>query len=552
MASHGPEPEPRPDAGPELRPDTGRAVETGRAWRRPRAPLRMAASAAALVTLLAGPSSAPGGSAAMIEAWDEVGDARTATPIKHLVVLFQENVPFDRYFGVYPRALNPPGEPRFEAAPGTPAVNGLTDGATDPLLTRNPNAAAPHRLGRGQPNVCGSNHGYTAEQKAVNHGRMDRFVEETGNHGAGCDPTLGMGYFDGNTVTALWSYAQRFAMSDNAFETTFGPSHLGVLNLVSGQTHGAVVSRQTGDVVDGTMIVNVEPAFEDCPRAPVTAALTGRNIGDLLSGRHVTWGWFSDGFAPTARRPDGSAVCGATTTNRAGTTRERYDGGDEGFQYYASTANPHHLPPSSVAAIGHPDRANHQYDLADLWDAAEGGHLPAVSFVKAAGAHQGGGGASGPLDEQAFVVGFVNRLQRLPSWPDTALVILYDDSDGSYDHVVPPLVNTSQIPADALTGPGRCGDAPPALAGYQGRCGYGPRLPFLLISPWSKVNHVDHTLIDQTSVLRFIEDNWGLGRLGDGSFDALAGPLTGLLDVRRHDEPLFLSPETGLPTPTPP
>jgi phospholipase C len=483
------------------------------------------------------------------EHWATVGDADTTTPIKHLVVLFQENVPFDRYFGVYPRALNPPGEPRFVAAPGTPPVNGLAAG----LLASNPNLAAPRRLARTQRNVCGSSHGYTAEQKALNGGRLDRFVQETGNHAPGCDPTLGMGYFDGNTVTALWNYAQRFAMNDAHFATTFGPSHLGALNLVSGSTHGAVPSHPTGDVLDGTMIVNVQPAFEDCPRPPLTARMTGRSIGDLLNARHVTWGWFSDGFRPTSRRPDGTAVCAATAANRYGLTRARYDGGDEGFQYYASTANPHHLPPTSVDAIGRQDRANHQYDLADLWAAAEHGRLPAVSFVKAAGAHQGGGGASSPLDEQAFVVGMVNRLQRLPSWRDTAVIIMYDDSDGSYDHVLPPLVNTSQTVADARTGPGRCGDAPPRLGGHQARCGYGPRLPFLMISPWSRVNHVDHTLTDQSSVIRFIEDNWRLGRIGDGSFDELAGPLTGLFDfTARQDEPFVLDPVSGRPARMPP
>src|SRR5215831_18912768 len=81
-------------------------------------------------------------------------DSSTTTPIKHLVVLFQENVPFDRYFGVYPHALNPPGEPRFVAKPDTPSVNGLTEA----LLTANTNAANPRRLDREQPNVCGSNH----------------------------------------------------------------------------------------------------------------------------------------------------------------------------------------------------------------------------------------------------------------------------------------------------------------------------------------------------------------------------------------------------------
>src|SRR3954447_24167133 len=299
---------------------------------------RVSSLAAVWVVLLAALTLSS--SAAGPAGWTTVGDDRTTTRIKHLVVLFQENVPFDRYFGVYPHALNPPGEPRFDAARGTPAVEGLT-GA---VLTANPNAAAPHRLDRTQPNVCGSNHGYIAEQRAVDQGRMDRFVEETGNHTPGCDPTLGMGYFDGNTVTAMWTYAQHFTINDNSFGTTYGPSRVGTLNLVSGQTHGAITNRSTDAVVDGTMIANVEPAFEDCPRAQVTAAMTGRNIGDLLNERHVTWGWFSDGFRPTSRRPDGSAVCDATATNRYGVTRLGYESGDEGFQYYDSTANPHHLP----------------------------------------------------------------------------------------------------------------------------------------------------------------------------------------------------------------
>jgi phospholipase C len=240
-------------------------------------------------------------------------------------------------------------------------------------------------------------------------------------------------------------------------------------------------------------------------------------------------------------------VCGKTATNRHGLTDTVYDSGNEGFQYYRSTANPHHLPPTSVAAIGHDDRANHQYDLGDFWAAANAANLPAVSFLKAGGFQQGGGEDSDPLDEQRFLVDVVNGLQRLPSWRDTAVIIMYDDSDGSYDHVMPPIVNQSQTSADALTGPGQCGSHLPRLAGYHGRCGYGPRLPFLVISPWSRTNFVDHTLTDQTSVIRFIEDNWQLGRIGDGSFDELAGPITHMFDFSAPHAPrVFLDRETGL------
>jgi phospholipase C len=125
---------------------------------------------------------------------------------------------------------------------------------------------------------------------------------------------------------------------------------------------------------------------------------------------------------------------------------------------------------------------------------------------------------------------------------------MYDDSDGGYDHLMPPVINQSQTSADALSGPGQCGTHPPRLAGYQGRCGYGPRLPLLIISPHSRVNWVDHTITDQTSVIRFIEDNWRLGRIGDGSFDALAGSLNGMFDFRHPEASrLFVNPQTGEP-----
>jgi phospholipase C len=471
-------------------------------------------------------------------------DSATATPIKHLVVLFQENVPFDRYFGVYPNALNPAGEPAFTAKSDTPTVNGLTEA----LLTANPNSANPHRLDRTQQNVCGSNHSYTAEQHAYDNRLVDQFVEFTGNHNPGCDPTLGLGYFDGNTVTAMWNFAQGFAMSDNSFGTTFGPSHIGVLNLVSGSTHGAVPNQPTSAIIDGTMIGNVQPPFDDCPISDLTAEMTGKNIGDLLNTKHISWGWFSDGFKPTERLADGTAVCNKLGTNHYGFTDTVYDAGNSGFQYYRSTSNPHHLPPTSVQAIGHDDQANHNYDLEDFFAAASAGNLPAVSFLKAGGFQQGGGEDSSPLDEQNLIVDLVTSLERLPSWKDTAIIFMYDDSDGSYDHVMPPIVNTSQTSADALTGDGQCGTRPPRLGGFQARCGYGPRLPFLVISPWSRVNFVDHTLIDQSSVIRFVEDNWSLGRIGDGSFDALAGPITSMFDFsHRNAKKVFLDRETGLP-----
>jgi phospholipase C len=293
-----------------------------------------------------------------------------------------------------------------------------------------------------------------------------------------------MDYYDGNTVTALWNYAQRFAMSDNSYGTGYGPSTPGAFEIVNGNPFGAVCGPQdavfgpqpecpaaatmsaTAGVVQqpgpGTVYGDPDPQFDVCAHG-ATAALGGATIGDRLRRLGVTWGWFQGGFASPGYAPgqpqsdDLNAVCTSHHTNAAGASVADYSAHHEPFQYFASTANPRHLPPASVAAIGHSDQADHQYDLADFWAAADSGDLPAVSYLKAAKYQDGHAGYSDPLDEQTFLVDTLNRLQHLPEWHDTAVVIAYDDSDGWYDHVMPPVLFGSQTPLDAVTSPGACG-----------------------------------------------------------------------------------------------
>ena len=490
--------------------------------------------------------------------------ADTTTPIKYLVVIYQENVSFDHYFATYPHAENAPGEPAFHPRPGTPTVNGLSG----VLLSRNPNSSPPFRLDRSRAATCDQDHEYKAEQRAYDHGLVDKAVDFTGtasmtNQGTtACHPGDVMGYFDGNTVTALWNYAQYFAMSDNHFATTFGPSTPGALNLIAGQTHGAVgdcgmaapsvgcvatadslITSFGVDIVHNTIIGDVRPKLDDCSSRE-TAEMSGRNVGNLLSENSVTWGFFQGGFKPTGMNA-GKAVCGASHTGSNGLPRNDYIPHHQPFQYYRSTSNPHHLPPTSPGVIGtNEDQANHQYDLSDFWDTVEAHNLPHVTFLKAPGYQDGHAGYSDPLSEQHYLVETINRLQRLPEWESMAIIIAYDDSDGWYDHVMPPIVRTSNTPQDALTGEGSCGQS--ASGSVQGRCGFGPRLPLLIVSPWAKRNFVDHTLIDQTSILRFIEDNWRLGRLGNGSTDEVAGSLGNMFDFAKpHRVMLLLDPASG-------
>jgi phospholipase C len=477
--------------------------------------------------------------------------SKTNTSIKHLVVIFQENVSFDHYFATYPNATNPSGEPKFTSSPATPSVNGLSSH----LLVNNPNgnySVNPFRLDRSQAITCDMDHEYPAEQQAYHGGLLDKFIEFASSTDSNCTDAAHkkqvMGYFDGNTVTALWNYAQHFAMSDNSFATTFGPSTPGALNLISGQTHGATPANIADTVANGTVIADPDPRFDDCSSG-TKIAMSGRNIGTILNSKNITWGWFQGGFKPTSKTADGRAVCGSVHKNINGTEEKDYVPHHEPFMYYSMTANPHHLPPTKVAMIGNTDQAHHQYDLSDFWNAAENGNLPAVSFLKAPKYQNGHAGYSDPIDEQHFLVSTINRIEQLPEWSDIAIIISYDDSDGWYDHVMPPIISQSNDPKyDKLLGSDLCGHV--SRDAYQDRCGYGPRLPLLVISPYSKTTFVDHSITDQTSIIRFIEDNWGLGRLGNLSFDAKAGKIDNMMDFSdgAHASKLFLDPNTGMQT----
>jgi phospholipase C len=198
--------------------------------------------------------------------------------------------------------------------------------------------------------------------------------------------------------------------------------------------------------------------------------------------------------------------------------------------------------------IGRTDQARHMYDLSLFWRAVERGNLPAVSFLKPPTYQTGHPSLSEPLDQQVFLVTTLNRLQRQPEWRHMAVMIAWDDSDGWTDHVMPPIVNSSATAFDTGSeGQPLCGGE---TQGPGARCAYGPRLPFLVISPYAKSNYVSGLLADQTSITRFIEDNWlGGERISDISFDNIAGSLQDMFDFspRRPTPRLFLRPRSGEP-----
>jgi phospholipase C len=522
-----------------------------------------AAAVGAAVIGLSVSSASPGGGSIV---------ASTSTPIKHVVVIFDENVSFDHYFGTYPFATNPPNEPAFHALPGTPNLNGLSNA----LLTANPNLNDPERLDRTQALTCDQNHGYSAEQSAFDGGLMDKFVQDT--TGGGCSQTnypdqssygpngIVMDYYDGNTVTALWNLAQHFTLNDNSYDTQFGPSTPGAINLISGNTNGAVAHGGTSSAIaNGTLFGDGEPLYDQCSNAStplnsdgtpggVTVSFAGKNVGDLMNAKGVTWGWFQGGFAPSAIQ-SGRAICGSSHDNIGDASVTDYVEHHEPFEFYADTSNPDHVAPASVSDVGLSDPANtpanqavnHQYDLSWFFKSLSNGNLPQVSFLKPPAYENAHAGNSDPLDEQRFLVDTINQIEQSPDWASTAIIIAYDDSDGWYDHQMGPIIRPSEDTSDTLDGPGKCGSSatPPA---QNDRCGVGPRTPLLVISPWAKQNFVDNTFTEQASILQFVEDNWNLGRIGNESADAAAGTLDNAFDFDQkygHAPAIIMNDNTG-------
>ncbi len=504
-------------------------------------------------------------------------DTHTATPIKHLVVIYDENISFDHYFATYPKAANTDGT-KFTAAKHTPKADNLLNAG---LLKNNPNLYAPKRLSNAQAMTCDQNHSYGPEQYAADAGKADKYVENTEVNkctGLFGEPGLVMDYYDGNTVTALWNYAQQYSLNDRSFSSVYGPSTPGALNLISGQTHGVISvdpasgtenpkQTKTPDSYTvlspdakgvGTVTNDPDPAYDDCADKDHTstnalAAMQGKNIGDLLNAQGVSWGWFQGGFRPSTawdgKSGDYAKCSGTTHTNVGGAAVVDYSPHHSPFEYYKSTSNPHHLAPKSVAEIGHAGRANHNYDLTDFDATLKADNLPAVSFLKAAEYQDGHAGYSDPVDEQHFLVKEINALQQSPEWKSTAVVVAYDDSDGWYDHVTSKVLNGSKDSTLGSNGKAldsaMCQSGPAAAGGYKNRCGPGTRQPLLVISPYSKVNKDDHTATEQTSITKFIENNWRTGRIGDASFDQRAGSLTGMFDFRHPNNKQVLLNSDG-------
>ncbi|WP_274652596.1 alkaline phosphatase family protein [Paenibacillus humicola] len=418
--------------------------------------MRKSLASASAAAVLAASLLAPLSSAQAVQA-----PAGLKSPIKHLVVIYQENRSFDNYFGTYPKA------PGFIALPGTPSANVIPDGAYN--LDENGSKVAPFLFSNQELQTLDVDHSFDDMQKAVDSGKMDGFYMSSENHTKGSG-RIAMGYYDYNSIPAYWQYAQHFSLADNWFQPVFGPSTPGALYLVAAQSGNA------GNPIKGDPVPAFGPLGGDGGKR--WEPLTYKNIGDELSAKDVSWAWYQGGYAAA----DAS-----------------YSSHHNPFQYFANFDKGAYT--------------KNVKDYHDLQQDIDAHKLPAVTFVKGAygdDEHPGLGNQSTPTAED-FTVQTINAIMNSDDWKDTAIVVTYDESGGYWDHAAPPQIKP----------------------GPDGLAGAGPRIPALVISPYAKRNYISHTQYDTTSILKFIEWNWGVSALNNR--DASVNNITDMFDFNHPD-----------------
>jgi phospholipase C len=208
-----------------------------------------------------------------------------------------------------------------------------------------------------------------------------------------------------------------------------------------------------------------DPRFADRANPTTLPPLHDQTVGDLLSAKGISWAWYGGAWQAAL---DGKNAFPIPV-----------------FQY-------HHQPFNYFAAMAPGTAAREEHlkdgglDGVEFIKAVDAGSLPAVAFYKPQGNLNEHPGYAEILSGDEHIADVIAHLEKSPQWPHMLVVVTYDENGGFWDHVAPPK-----------------GD----------RWGPGSRVPALIISPFAKRHHVDHTQYDTTSILRFITRRYHLAKL---------------------------------------
>ena len=430
---------------------------------------------------------------------------RTGTigDIEHIVILMQENRAFDHYFGAL-RGVRGFDDPRPLILPSGQSVwrQPRTQGAGETI--------APFRL-----NTATTSAECMASLDHSWKGRHDLWK----NHDAWI-PTKGpltMGYFTREDIPFYYALADAFTICDGYHASIFGPTNPNRLFLFSGAsglTTGHLGPYNTSNADDGNW--SADPAkdragFEGYAWTTYAERLEAAGIGWKLYQEHDNFGDNSLAFFRAFRGlgADAPLYRKARTVCAGSTAQNAY-------------------------------QSNGDYIIAALGDDVRAGTLPAVSWIVAPTKVCEHPNASPSLGE-AFSAGVVAALTANPDvWARTVLFINYDENDGFFDHVPPPLPCAGAAPgASTVALDGEMFDGQPV--------GLGPRVPMLVVSPFSTGGWVNSQVFDHTSVIRFLEARFGVAEPNISPWRrAVTGDLTSAFDFSRADAKAPSLPDTSL------
>jgi len=419
--------------------------------------------------------------------------------IRHIIVMDLENHSFDNLFGSFPGAdgianagasalqTDENGKPYAELprVMNTEDKPVVADGRFPAHLPNKPFPIENYiPINKETPDLV---HRFYQEIAQIDGGRMDRFAAISDAGG------LVMGYYDGGK-TGLWSYAQKYTLADHFFHGAFGGSFLNHFWMVCAcaprfehapkeavitlDARGRVINDGTV-TQDGYAVNTLYPAFTPHPaKAAASKTLPPQSmatIGDRLSEKGIGWAWYAGGWD--------DAVKGKPAPS---------------FQF-------HHQPFAYFTqfADGTAARKEHLKDENDFVSALKSGDLPPVAFYKPLGEFNLHPGYADVASGDAHITALLRDIEASTVWKDTVVIVTFDENGGFWDHVAPPHVD---------------------------EFGPGVRVPTLIISPFAKKSYIDHTVYDTTSILKLIEERFGLAPLG--AREAAVNDLTNTLDLK--------------------
>ncbi|MFF9869401.1 phosphocholine-specific phospholipase C [Streptomyces sp. NPDC013953] len=431
------------------------------------------------------------------------GGTGTIQDVEHIVVLMQENRSFDHYFGAM-KGVRGFGDPRPVTLPSGKPVWHQADGTNKVTLPFRP---AGEDLG--MEFLQGLNHDWAGGQKAFNKGRYDQWVP--------AKTATTMAYLTRDDIPFHYALADSFTVCDAYHCSFIGSTDPNRYYMWTGHTG----NDGTGG---GPVLNNAEAGYgwTTYPERLEAAGISWKIYQDIGDGLDAAghWGWIDDAY------------------------RGNY--GDNSLLYFNAYRNAQPGNPLYDKARTGTDARKGDGFFDVLRADVQAGSLPQVSWIAAPEAFSEH--SNWPSNYGAWYIAQV--LDALTSNPDvwarTALFITYDENDGFFDHIVPPYVPSGT--AQGLSTTPTTLDYFPGRTGYvAGPYGLGPRVPMIVVSPWSTGGYTCAETFDHTSIIRFMERRFGVKEPNISPWRrAVCGDLTSAFDfARTQTAPADLPPTDG-------